>query len=79
MAVLDDEESMERLSEKERSYAGQYLRLFAGHMNASLMEHLPEWVARATSSMHSGCTPCARLDAGGPCANAVGVPVPGCS
>ena len=45
MAVLDDGESMERLSEKERSYAGQYLRLFAGHMNASLMEHLPEWVA----------------------------------
>jgi hypothetical protein len=42
MAVLDDEEASERLSEKEQAYAGQYLRLFAGHMNASLMEHLPE-------------------------------------
>lgn len=42
MAVLDDEEATQRLSAKELAYAGQYLRLFAGHMNSSLMEHLPE-------------------------------------
>jgi GINS complex subunit 4 len=42
MAVLDDEDASQRLSEKELAYAGQYLRLFAGHMNSSLMEHLPE-------------------------------------
>lgn len=41
MAVLDDEDATRRLSAKELSYAGEFLRLFAGHMNGSLMEHLP--------------------------------------